>query len=338
MNAHCVIHFGFKIISRYKMSNKISAIDFDFFATSTLGWEKDEIAQSYIHHILLRAVPIVKRRNWCIGIFKEFYPRGDRLLGLNIDGGSEIRIRFRLPRKKLLFLPFPEVMCTVLHELAHCQCHRHDKKFWSLYDSLVKECETIEFELAKSNTQLYPDSVAASYSSALTNSSQSNSTRKRGRDDSPLPALSTPRKLGGLTPAPTSREALRELLAQRARERQQSFLFRQYCQDRGNAWFTENAPDAIPVQLSEANRVVEGSWRCPLCEYWNVLELSYCGFCSNEEEVADTSQFTRKRLQDIPPLGSGVQKSLIRPDTNCSETAKAAGKSRSSPVPIIIID
>lgn len=126
-------------------------------ASTTLGWHRDEVAQSYMEHILQRARVLLPRRGWHVGLVKEFYPRGASLLGLNVNAGSEVCIRFRVPGKKNEFLPFHEVLCTALHEFTHCVHSRHDRAFWNLYYDLVKECEALEVSMIQQGRQLYPE-------------------------------------------------------------------------------------------------------------------------------------------------------------------------------------
>ncbi|KAG5496192.1 hypothetical protein JKF63_02493 [Porcisia hertigi] len=126
-------------------------------SSSTLGWQHDDVAQSYMDHLLQRARVLLPRRGWRVGLIKEFYPRGASLLGLNVNAGSEVCIRFRIPGKKNEFLPFHEVLCTALHEFTHCVHSKHDRSFWNLYYDLVKECEALEVAMIQQGKQLYPD-------------------------------------------------------------------------------------------------------------------------------------------------------------------------------------
>ncbi|GET91465.1 hypothetical protein, conserved [Leishmania tarentolae] len=142
-------------------------------SSSTLGWQRDDVAQSYMEHVLRRARVLLSRRGWRIGLIKEFYPRGATLLGLNVNAGSEVCIRFRVPGKKNEFLPFHEVLCTALHEFTHCVHSRHDRSFWNLYYDLVKECEALEITMIQQGMQLYPEIPATPMSSRGTASRQS---------------------------------------------------------------------------------------------------------------------------------------------------------------------
>ncbi|KAK7199737.1 WLM domain containing protein [Novymonas esmeraldas] len=153
-------------------------------SSTTLGWQRDDVAQAYMEHILQRARVLLSRHGWHVGLIKEFYPRGASLLGLNVNAGSEVCIRFRVPGKKNDFLPFHEVLCTALHEFAHCVHSRHDRPFWNLYYDLVRECEALEVTMIQQGKQLYPVmsyTPAASTSAASSSSSSSLPPHASGR-------------------------------------------------------------------------------------------------------------------------------------------------------------
>jgi DNA-dependent metalloprotease WSS1 len=170
--------------------------------TSTLGWQNDALAQSYMDHILQRARVLLPRRGWRVGVIKEFYPRGASLLGLNVNAGSEVCIRFRVPGKRNVFLPFHEVLCTALHEFTHCVHSRHDRAFWNLYYDLVKECEALEATMIQQGKQLYPEAAYLPSNSAA--SSCTHGEPRRGVESkksvaSPPTSTNGGRRIGGST-------------------------------------------------------------------------------------------------------------------------------------------
>lgn len=59
--------------------------------------------------------PIMRRRCWRVGILSEFYPQ-QHLLGLNVNAGEKICLRLRYSTDERQFLPFEEVVDTMLHE------------------------------------------------------------------------------------------------------------------------------------------------------------------------------------------------------------------------------
>ena len=87
--------------------------------------------------------PIMRTRNWYVGTLTEFYPSEAGLLGLNINHGQEIRLRLRYPGDANQFLPFEQVVDTMLHELSHIVFGPHDQKFHALWDKLRDEHEAL---------------------------------------------------------------------------------------------------------------------------------------------------------------------------------------------------
>ncbi|KAG5470533.1 hypothetical protein LSCM1_01777 [Leishmania martiniquensis] len=167
-------------------------------SSSTLGWLRDDVALSYMEHILQRARVLLPRRGWRVGVIKEFYPRGASLLGLNVNAGSEVCIRFRVPGKKNEFLPFHEVLCTALHEFTHCAHSRHDRPFWNLYYDLVKECEALEVTMMQKGMQLYPELSYLPMSSSATASQQRRHAREGWAVVAPSGSRGGGHQLGGV--------------------------------------------------------------------------------------------------------------------------------------------
>lgn len=71
-------------------------------------------------------------------------PQNPSLLGLNIDGGREIRIRLRRHRSDPQLFAYEETLGTMLHELTHIQCGPHDAAFYKLLDELKKVYNHVE--------------------------------------------------------------------------------------------------------------------------------------------------------------------------------------------------
>ncbi|KEG10979.1 hypothetical protein DQ04_03091050 [Trypanosoma grayi] len=210
---------------------------------TTLGWENDECAKEYMQQLLVRGHVILSAHNWKIKHLKEFYPRSARLLGLNVNKGDEVCVRFRSPGAKKTFLPFHEVLCTLLHEIAHCRYSRHDRYFWELYAQLVIECERLEVRMASEKRE---DAVGAQL------------------------RFSEGRRLGGNTIAlpPSNSDSLRQILADAAQRRLQ--LSR-----RGER-------DGCACDSEKLDGSVDGArWICERCGNTNASAVSACDFCSD---------------------------------------------------------
>jgi DNA-dependent metalloprotease WSS1 len=87
--------------------------------------------------------PIMRRRNWRVGTLAEFYPAESNLLGMNHNGGQMIQLRLRYPGDRTQFLPFEQVVDTMLHELSHIVVGPHNQEFHALWDKLRDEHESL---------------------------------------------------------------------------------------------------------------------------------------------------------------------------------------------------
>ena len=65
-------------------------------------------------------------------------PKNARLLGLNVNRGAEVKLRLRRDGRDHDFIPYEEVLDTMLHELAHIVRGPHDAQFYKLWDELRK--------------------------------------------------------------------------------------------------------------------------------------------------------------------------------------------------------
>lgn len=64
-----------------------------------------------------------------------------RVIGLNVNRGAKICLRLRYPGDKNQFLPYENVVDTMLHELAHIVHGPHNQQFHALWDQLRDECQ-----------------------------------------------------------------------------------------------------------------------------------------------------------------------------------------------------
>lgn len=65
-------------------------------------------------------------------------PANPSLLGLNIGGGVEIKLRLRRPNNELDFFPYAQIVDTMLHELCHNEYGPHNTDFYNLLDEIRK--------------------------------------------------------------------------------------------------------------------------------------------------------------------------------------------------------
>lgn len=99
-------------------------------------------AHKILERISKRVQPIMRKRKWRVKLLSEFCPQNMSLLGLNVGAGIHVKLRLR-ERNGLDFIPFEQVLDTMLHELCHNAHGPHNASFYSLWDELRKECEEL---------------------------------------------------------------------------------------------------------------------------------------------------------------------------------------------------
>lgn len=65
-------------------------------------------------------------------------PKNRCLLGLNVGRGIHVKLRLRRPDRDEEFLPYHEVLDTMLHELCHNAHSPHNASFYKLWDEIRK--------------------------------------------------------------------------------------------------------------------------------------------------------------------------------------------------------
>ncbi|KAL2474404.1 zinc ion binding [Abeliophyllum distichum] len=105
--------------------------------------DREAEAKEILENIAKQVQPIMRKRKWRVKILSEFCPPNPSLLGLNIGGGSEVKLRLRRPNNEWDFFPYEQVLDTMLHELCHNQHGPHNADFYNLLDEIRKECEEL---------------------------------------------------------------------------------------------------------------------------------------------------------------------------------------------------
>ncbi|KAK3128589.1 hypothetical protein QOZ80_6BG0463790 [Eleusine coracana subsp. coracana] len=100
-------------------------------------------AREILDRVARQVQPIMRRHKWRVKVLSEFSPRNPRLLGLNVNKGVEVKVRLRRAGRDHDFIPYEEVLDTMLHELCHNERGPHDAQFYKLWDELRKECEEL---------------------------------------------------------------------------------------------------------------------------------------------------------------------------------------------------
>jgi hypothetical protein len=107
------------------------------------GLQRGDEALTLLRKVASMVKPIMSKRSWKVSVLAEFLPEEQNLLGLNINKGYKICIRLRYHNNPDLFLPFEQVVDTMLHELSHIIWSEHDSRFHALWDELRDEHETL---------------------------------------------------------------------------------------------------------------------------------------------------------------------------------------------------
>lgn len=102
-----------------------------------------EEATKMLEKIAKQVQPIMHKHKWRVKLLSEFCPTNPHLLGLNVGGGINVKLRLRRPNRDGDFYPFDQVLDTMLHELCHNAHGPHNANFYKLWDELRKECEEL---------------------------------------------------------------------------------------------------------------------------------------------------------------------------------------------------
>ncbi|KAG8380235.1 hypothetical protein BUALT_Bualt07G0172200 [Buddleja alternifolia] len=104
--------------------------------------QEDE-AREILERVAKQVQPIMRKRKWKVTILSEFCPSNPSLLGFNIGGGAEVKLRLRRPNNQWDFFPYEQILDTMLHELCHNEHGPHNADFYNLLDEIRKECEEL---------------------------------------------------------------------------------------------------------------------------------------------------------------------------------------------------
>lgn len=104
---------------------------------------KSEEALVLLKRVAAHVRPIMATRNFHVKTLAEFYPTQTNLLGTNYGKGIKISLRLRPHYNDSEFLPFEDILGTMLHELTHNTFGPHDAKFYALLDDLNIEYDKL---------------------------------------------------------------------------------------------------------------------------------------------------------------------------------------------------
>ncbi|XP_058067899.1 DNA-dependent metalloprotease WSS1-like isoform X2 [Magnolia sinica] len=103
----------------------------------------EDEALKILQRIAKQVQPIMKKHRWTVKILSEFCPANPSLLGLNVNGGAQVKLRLRKHNREWEFFPYEQVLDTMLHELCHNVHGPHNALFYKLWDDIRKECDEL---------------------------------------------------------------------------------------------------------------------------------------------------------------------------------------------------
>ncbi|OVA02173.1 zinc finger protein [Macleaya cordata] len=103
----------------------------------------EDEARKILQKIAKQVQPIMKKHKWRVKLLTEFCPNNPALLGLNVGGGVQVKLRLRKPNRDWDFFPYDQILDTMLHELCHNVHGPHNASFYKLWDEIRKECEEL---------------------------------------------------------------------------------------------------------------------------------------------------------------------------------------------------
>lgn len=104
---------------------------------------REDEAREILEKVARQVQPIMRKRKWKVKILYEFCPSNPALLGLNVDGGAEVKLRLRRQNNEWDFFPYEQILDTMLHELCHNEFGPHNPDFYNLLEEIRKECEEL---------------------------------------------------------------------------------------------------------------------------------------------------------------------------------------------------
>ncbi|KAG0315796.1 hypothetical protein BGZ97_007814 [Linnemannia gamsii] len=123
------------------MSSNSSSLDLISNFTCLTSKNNHEEAMRLLKKVATMVRPIMKARGWKISILAEFYTQG--LLGMNTNRGWKIQLCLRYHNDENTFLPWEDILGTMLHELTHNIRGPHDPVFYKALDDLNDEYDKI---------------------------------------------------------------------------------------------------------------------------------------------------------------------------------------------------
>lgn len=210
-------------------------------------------------------------------------------IGLNVNKGQRIDIRLRSPADDSSFIPFDDLLGTLLHELVHIVRGPHDVQFYKLLEELNTELDEL-ISTGYKGEGFYSQGKQLGVNRSISSQDARKKALEAAEKRQKLNKLMIPaggRRLGGDQSA-IQREAQftpQQLAAQAAERRRQD---NKWC---GGQEETSEEPkpedyvtlhDDLPIPTTSTKRSATDEWECSYCTYINEPLHLVCSMCLQE--------------------------------------------------------
>ena len=258
---------------------------------------KDE-AKQLLDRLASICGPVMGRRQWRVKCLKEFFPTNAGLLGMNVNRGASILIRLRPGHDKDSFLPWHEVLGTMVHELTHMAVGSHSAEFYKLMDQVHDEVDkdagtmgTEKKSMMGATWMTESHRLGGSKAAIGENSSKAASAAAEKRIKLSAGSASSGQRLGGSDSKPLSASDRRNLSANAAEKRIRDDLC---CDSTLN--YDEYDNDELYESVVVTSKSTVGNknqWSCRNCSTLNGLSRDTCCDCDTLYE--DHNDFSGMR-------------------------------------------
>ncbi|KAF0704380.1 hypothetical protein AaE_014970 [Aphanomyces astaci] len=259
---------------------------------------KNDEAQRILERIAEHVLPICTKRRFKVRNLLEFFPKNANLLGMNVNEGWKIFLRrthFRPASHPTTFLPFEEILGTMLHELVHMKIGPHDAPFYKMLDELTEDMENLMARGLLGATGAAFQDTGDGQALVGWNPCPSLPTRQRPRRRrrQAHPAIMSTNRLGGASISPSQLRG-KVLEAAEKRLRDAVACATVTCTHDVPSSSQTHAPSHIEPIVSIQEEYDEQDaiqWQCPTCSEWHsTSRLHICDRCVLRKRKRPPSQ------------------------------------------------
>ncbi|GMH17547.1 hypothetical protein Nepgr_019388 [Nepenthes gracilis] len=252
-------------------------------------------ARRILEAVAKQVQPIMRKHQWKVRILSEFCPQNPSILGLNIGGGAEIKLRLRRQNREWDFFPYDQILDSMLHELCHNEHGPHNADFYKLWDEIRAECEELMASGITGTGQGFDlrgrRLGGCQWQPPLSSPAQNAlaAAENRVRYAGLLP--SGPRRIGGDS---TIKAALSPIqaAAMAAERRLHDDLWCRSANNGSSSNYSE-VPNISALAINRSSQTaIDGgaTWQCHACTLINQPLALKCEVCQTTREKCDTSE------------------------------------------------